>query len=53
MRERAVVKHLDGIPIPIASTEHLIAMKRQADRPRDRDDIEALQRLAGHGDPIE
>lgn len=49
MRSQAVVKHLDDLSIPIASIEHLIVMKRQAGRPRDREDIEALQLLAGHG----
>lgn len=51
MRERAVVKTLDGTPIPVAGIGHLIEMKRQADRPRDREDIEALQILAESGDP--
>lgn len=50
MRAQAVLQHLDGIPIPIASIEHLIAMKKEAGRPHDRQDIEALRRLAGEAD---
>ena len=31
-----------GIPITVCSLEHLIAMKRQGDRERDRDDLRHL-----------
>lgn len=50
MREQSVKKTIDGIPIPIAGIDHLIAMKRQAGRPRDREDIEALLLLAAQSD---
>jgi hypothetical protein len=40
---------LDGLSIRICSLEHLMEMKRASDRPRDRDDLEALQ--AAQEDP--
>jgi hypothetical protein len=42
----AVVKTLQGTSVPVASIRHLIQMKRDAARPRDRDDIEALLLIA-------
>jgi len=46
MRAEATVKDLDGVPIPVASIRHLIAMKQTAGRRHDLDDIEALQDIA-------
>ena len=37
---------LDGVPIPVASIRHLIAMKALAGRRNDLDDIEALRQIA-------
>ncbi len=34
-----------GVPIPIASIDTLIDMKRLSDRPQDREDIKALEKL--------
>jgi predicted nucleotidyltransferase len=34
---------LDGIRVRVCSLEHLLAMKRASERPRDRDDLEALE----------
>jgi predicted nucleotidyltransferase len=34
---------LDGLEVRICSLEHLLAMKRASERPRDRDDLEALE----------
>lgn len=34
-----------GVPVPVASIEHLIQMKRAVGRPRDLEDVAALERL--------
>jgi predicted nucleotidyltransferase len=34
---------LDGLPVRVCSLDHLLEMKRASDRPRDRDDLEALE----------
>lgn len=34
---------LEGLMVRVCSLEHLLAMKRASDRPRDRDDREALE----------
>lgn len=39
-----------GVPVPVASRRHLIAMKRQAGRPRDLDDVAALEMLGDTDD---
>jgi predicted nucleotidyltransferase len=39
----AVRIDLDGLEVRVCSLEHLLEMKRASDRPRDRDDIEALE----------
>jgi len=38
---------LDGLEIRVCSFDHLLAMKRASDRPRDRDDLEALEAAQG------
>jgi predicted nucleotidyltransferase len=43
--DRRVVADLDGVSVPFASLDDLIAMKRAADRPRDRDDLQKLEEL--------
>jgi hypothetical protein len=40
---------LDGLAVRICSLEHLLEMKRASDRPRDRDDLDALE--AAQRDP--
>lgn len=48
LRQRAVVADLDGIVVPIASLDDLIAMKKAAGRPKDLvavEELEAIQRL--------
>lgn len=42
----AVIKQLDGVPIPVVSIAHLIALKQAAGRPQDIDDIQALRAIA-------
>lgn len=39
---------LDGVSVRVCSLEHLLAMKRAGDRPRDRDDLEALEDAQGN-----
>jgi predicted nucleotidyltransferase len=34
---------IDGLRVRVCSLEHLLAMKRASERPRDRDDLEALE----------
>lgn len=34
---------LDGLPVRVCSLDHLLEMKRASERPRDRDDLEALE----------
>lgn len=43
----AVAAELDGAKVQICSLEHLLAMKRAADRPMDRLDVEALELAHG------
>lgn len=46
MLAHAVIKDLDGVPIPVASIPHLIALKQVAGRPQDLEDIQALREIA-------
>ena len=43
---------IDGLAVRVCSLEHLLEMKRASDRPRDRDDLEALE-AAQEDDPTE
>jgi hypothetical protein len=47
--ERASEIDLDGLTVKVCALDDLLAMKRASDRPRDRDDIEALE-AAREGD---
>lgn len=38
---------LDGMTVRVCSLEHLMEMKRASDRPRDREDLEALETAQG------
>jgi predicted nucleotidyltransferase len=40
---KAATVDLEGLSVRVCSLEHLIAMKRASERPRDRDDLEALE----------
>jgi prevent-host-death family protein len=48
--ERASEVEIDDLIVKVCSSEDLLAMKRAGDRPRDRDDLEALE--AGRGRPL-
>ena len=39
----AIDVDIEGLPMRVCSLEHLLAMKRASERPRDRDDLEALE----------
>lgn len=50
LRRDAIEVDLDGVTVPVASLDHLRAMKRAAGRPQDLLDIEeldAIERLSG------
>jgi predicted nucleotidyltransferase len=51
----AVAVDLGGTVVRVCSLEALLAMKRASDRPRDRDDLEALEaaHLPGEAEPDE
>ena len=38
---------VDGVPVRVASVEHLVTMKRHSGRAQDLADIEALSQLTG------
>lgn len=42
---------MEGLVVRVCSLEHLLNMKRASDRPRDRDDLDALE--AAHNDSSE
>lgn len=48
LRQRADVKHVDGVPAPICSLADLVALKRAAGRERDLADLSDLE--AAHGE---
>jgi predicted nucleotidyltransferase len=41
--DRASEVEIDGLSVKVCSLDDLLAMKRASDRPRDRDDLEALE----------
>jgi predicted nucleotidyltransferase len=43
LSEQATDVDMDGLVVRVCSLEHLLEMKRVSDRPRDRDDLEALE----------
>ena len=49
--ERAVVRDIDGVRVPVASAEDLVVMKVLAGRPKDDEDIVAI--AAAHGDALD
>ena len=49
--ERSVVVQIGGAAVPVASIGDLIALKRQAGRPQDIEDIRRLEEIAYLSDP--
>lgn len=49
--ERASEVDIDGLVVKVCSLGDLLDMKRASDRPRDRDDLEALEAAQGEGGP--
>ena len=47
--EQAADVDLGGLVVRVCSLEHLLAMKRASERPRDKDDLEALEAARGEG----
>jgi predicted nucleotidyltransferase len=47
--EKAADVDIDGLVVRVCSFEHLLGMKRASERPRDRDDLEALEAAQGDG----
>lgn len=43
LEDQATDVDLDGLVVRVCSLEHLLEMKRASNRPRDRDDLEALE----------
>jgi hypothetical protein len=43
---RAVIRDVDGIPVPLASIGDMVALKANTGRRQDQDDLEHLKRLA-------
>ena len=51
LAEQAKNIDIDGLKVRVCSLEHLLEMKRASDRPRDRDDLEALEAAQEDGSP--
>jgi predicted nucleotidyltransferase len=49
--ERATDVNLGGLIVKVCSLDDLLAMKRASDRPRDRDDLEALEAARDGDEP--
>jgi predicted nucleotidyltransferase len=43
LKEQAKQIDIDGLEVRVCSLDHLLEMKRSSDRPRDRDDLQALE----------
>jgi predicted nucleotidyltransferase len=48
--EKAKEVDVDGLAVRVCSLEHLLEMKRSSARPRDREDLEALEAAQDPGD---
>lgn len=50
VHEQAVPTEIEGVPTRVACLDDLIAMKRAAGRPKDLQDLQALEKLRERGD---
>jgi predicted nucleotidyltransferase len=50
LNEAAKDVDINGLNVRVCSLEHLLEMKRASDRPRDREDLEALEAAQGDGE---
>ena len=48
--DKATDVEISGLRVRVCSLEHLLEMKRASERPRDRDDLEALEAAQGADD---
>jgi predicted nucleotidyltransferase len=49
--QRATSVDIDGLVVKVCSLDDLLGMKRASDRPRDRDDLEALEAVRDGHEP--
>jgi hypothetical protein len=49
LAEDAITAHVRGVPVSVCSRTHLVAMKRAADRPLDRADLDQLEKQDENG----
>jgi predicted nucleotidyltransferase len=47
LRDRASVRRVDGVEVPVCSLDHLVALKRVAGRTKDVLDLEMLREALG------
>ncbi|HEX5762374.1 MAG TPA: hypothetical protein VFY04_04555 [Solirubrobacterales bacterium] len=47
----AATVEIEGLPVRVCSLDHLLQMKRASERPRDRDDLEALEAIRESHNP--
>jgi hypothetical protein len=50
--EKASEVDIDGLVVKVCSLDDLLAMKRASDRPRDRDDLKALEEAREGREPV-
>jgi predicted nucleotidyltransferase len=50
LEEKATDVEMDGLVVRVCSLDHLLEMKRASERPRDRDDLEALESAQDEAD---
>jgi hypothetical protein len=53
LAKTAITAQVRGVPVTVCSRAHLVAMKRTADRPLDRADLDQLEKQRGGDDGTE